>query len=108
MEYSQEMKDGFKQRLKKIIGKKIETTMIASLSQFETAFGHTWGHGKDESLLTPDELVFKAKWKEVRDRILNIGNQQKRNSNAEIDMHEVHWNRYRAEFIQFKDNKENI
>ena len=55
MEFSQKMKDQFRERLKKIIGKKIETTMIYPLSQFELAFSDLWGGQKPESELTSEE-----------------------------------------------------
>lgn len=108
MEYSKTMKDQFKERLKKIIGKKINTTMIYPLSQFETAFGHLWGNGKPEESLTQEEMLNLAKWKQIRNNILNNGNQQKRNSWAELDMHEIIWNRYRTTFIPRENFKDNI
>ncbi len=98
MEYDQKMKDKFKQRLKKIIAKKIDTTMIFPLSQFEVEFGHLWGQGKDEAELTDQEKEFRDKWKKCRNNILNNGNQQKRNAGAEIDMYQVIWNLYQTVF----------
>ncbi len=88
------MKDKYKERLKKIIGKKFDTTMIFPLSQFEAAFGHLWGDKLPEDKLTDDQKVMRNKWKACRENILNNGNQQKRNSWAELDMHEVKWLRY--------------
>jgi hypothetical protein len=99
MEFSKTMKDKFRDRLKKITGKKIETTMIYPLSQFEMAFGHLWGDQKPEDQLTPDEKLHRAKWKQCRNNILNNGNQQRRNAFAEIDMYDVVWNRYQTSFI---------
>lgn len=100
-----ELREKYKDRLKKIISTKIQTTMIFPLSQFESAFGHLWGHGKTEGGLTNDEKVFRTKWNEVRNNILNNGNQQKRNASTEIDMYEVVWNGYKTVFI-FKANEE--
>jgi hypothetical protein len=99
MEYNEDMKDKMRERLKTIISKKIDTTMIYPLSQFEAAFGELWGNGKDESELTDTERLYRAKWKQCRNNILNNGNQQKRNANAELNMHEVTWLRYQAVFI---------
>jgi hypothetical protein len=99
MAYSENMKEKFRDRLKKVLAKKIETTMIYPLSQFEMAFGHFWGHEKPESELTSEEKVNRAKWKQCRNNILNNGNQQKRNLFAEIDMYEVVWNRYKTTFL---------
>lgn len=89
----------YRERLKKIIGTKIQTTMIFPLSQFESAFGHLWGHGKNEEKLTDDEKIFRSKWNEVRNNILNNGNQQKRNANTELDMHDIIWNGYKTVFV---------
>lgn len=87
-----------KKRLKKIIGKKFDTTMIYPLSQIEAAFGELWGLGKDEEDLTPEEKTMKKKWQECRNNILNNGNHQKRNAFAELDMHKVTWEGYKYEF----------
>lgn len=95
----EKFKDDYKKRLKNIIGKKIDTTMIFPLSQIESAFGHLWGHGKSELELTPEEKVMYKKWQECRNNILNNGNQQKRNAFAELDMHDVYWKRFKYEFL---------
>lgn len=94
-----ELEDKYKERLKKIIAKKIETTMIYPLSQFELAFGELWGNGLPEDKLMDDERIMRKKWEEVRQRILDCGNRQARNAKAEIEMHDVHWNRYRTTLI---------
>ncbi len=92
-------KDLHRERLKKIIAKKFDTTMIFPLSQFEAAFGEIWGQNKPEETLTPEERVMRAKWKECRNNILNVGNQQKRNANAELEMYQVIWSRYKSVFL---------
>lgn len=106
MEYSNKMKEKFRDRLKFIISKKIDTTMIYPLSQIEAAFGELWGHGKPESALTNEEKMYAAKWKQCRNNILNNGNQQKRNANCEIEMYDVVWNRYKTVFLPVKNIKE--
>ncbi len=90
------MKEKYKERLKKIIGKKIETTMIFPLSQFEAAFGELWGDKLPEDKLTDQQRSMRAKWNQCRENILNQGNAQKRNANAEIEMHDVTWKRYES------------
>jgi len=91
--------DQYRERLKKIIGIKINTTMIYPLSQFEAAFGHMWGHGKNENELTGDEKVLAAKWEECRTNILNIGNQQLRNASRELDEHDICRKRFETVFL---------
>lgn len=98
-EYSESQKEKMKERLKKIAHKKIDTTMVFPLSQFEMEFGHIWGHGKPEYKLTQEEKVNLAKWKRCRNEILNNGNKQKRGISDEIDMHTVIWNRYQVQLI---------
>jgi hypothetical protein len=100
MEYSQETKDKFRDRLKKIVSKKFDTTMIYPLSQFEMAFGELWGYNRPESELTDQQKDFRSKWKECRNNILNTGNQQKRNCMSELDLHEVVWNRHQTILVK--------
>ena len=92
-------KNDMRERLKKISNKKIETTMVYPLHQFEMEFGHMWGHGKKDSELTSQEKVNLEKWKRCRNNIFNNGNQQKRGLCAELDMHTVIWNRYETILI---------
>ena len=99
MTETEEMKDKYRERLKKIISKKFDTTMIFPLSQFEAAFGHLWGNNLPEERLTDEQRVMRDKWKQCRNNILNNGNQQKRNTFSELDMHEVRWLRYNAVFL---------
>lgn len=94
----------YKERLKKIIGTKFNTATIYPLSQFETAFGHLWGHGKKETSLSEEEKMHRQKWDECRKNILDNGHRQRRNTNAELDMHQVEWLRYNATFTPI--NKE--
>ena len=96
MKDTKSLKDQYRERLKKIIGKKIETTMIYPLSQFEASFGDMWGNGLQEDQLTDEQKLMRAKWKECRNNILNNGNQQRRNAFAELDMHDVVWHRYQT------------
>jgi hypothetical protein len=95
----EELKDKYRERLKKIIAKKFDTTMIFPLSQFEAAFGHLWGNNLPEDRLTDEERIMRDKWKQCRNNILNNGNQQKRNAFSELDMHDVKWLRYNTVFL---------
>jgi hypothetical protein len=96
MEYSQKQKEEFRKRLKKIIGKKITTTMVYPISEFEAAFGELWGHDKPEEVITEEQKSFRIKWLQCRNNIFNMGNQQRRNACAEIDMHDVVWHRFQT------------
>lgn len=97
-EYSQEQKDEMRERLKTIASRKFKTTMIYPLAQVEMEFGHLWGHGKPEANLTKEEKINKAKWERCRNNILNNGNRQMRGLMAEMDSHEVVWQRFTTTF----------
>lgn len=102
------MKEKYKERLKKILDKKFDTTMIYPLSQFEAAFGEIWGDGLPEEKLTDQQKIMRTKWNECRNNILNLGNQQKRNARAELEQHEVVWQRYSAILVptdEYNGNK---
>lgn len=66
--------------------KRLRTTMIGSLSKFENVFGYLWGqHKMNENDLTDQEIYFDNKWQDVRNNILNHGNQQIRALENELD-----------------------
>lgn len=68
-----------------IASKKIETTMIGALSRFENVFGYLWGqHKAFEEPLTDQEIHFENMWQDVRNNILNHGNQQIRGLQNDI------------------------
>lgn len=89
MKVTEYSKEKFKERLKSIISKKIDTTMIYPLSQFEALFGELWGNQKDEELLTEQQKDYRIKWQKCRNNILNNGNRNKRNAQIEIDGHDI-------------------
>lgn len=95
----EELKRSYNDRLKKLVEKKFNTTMIFPLSEFESAFGFIWGHGKSRDKLNDSELQNLQYWEECRTKILNNGNKQKRNALNEIDEHEVVWKRHTAVFL---------
>lgn len=101
---SENLKKEYNERLKRIAKKKMQTTMIYPLSQFEMVFGHFWGHGKSEDQLTEDEKMFREKWDTCRNNILDNGNRQIRNLLSEITRYDVVWKRYQMELVP----KENI
>ena len=72
------MGDNGNKTLEESIGKRLNTTMIFPLNEFETAFGDIWGHGKPWGELTSQQKEARKLWKECRTNILNNGNLQKR------------------------------
>ena len=77
------------ENLKRHIKTKFKTTMIGALSKFEETFGELWGHGKNDSELSEQELDNKKKWDLVRTEILNNGNDQLRAALNEIGEYTV-------------------
>ena len=85
--------DVSKDRLLKISKKKIQTTMIGALSTLEKSFGFLWGHESSEEL-TPEQEHLKEIYDEVRSEILDRGNNQARNLEAEFAQYDVNWLKY--------------
>lgn len=81
-----------KNRLKKEIRKKIQTTMIGALSSVEKYFGFLWGENVDNP--TKDQLRMREVFEDMRTEILDKRNLQIRNSDAEIETYDVTWNKY--------------
>ena len=90
---SAKFKEVSKDRLLKISKKKIQTTMIGALSTLEKSFGFLWGHESSEPL-TPEQEHLKELYEEVRSEILDRGNNQARNLEAEFASYEINWLRY--------------
>ena len=86
-------KDVSKDRLLKISKKKVQTTMIGALSTIERVFGFLWGHESSEPL-TPEQEHVKALYEEVRSEILDRGNNQARNLEAEFANYDINWLKY--------------
>jgi hypothetical protein len=82
-----------KTRLKKEIKKRIQTTMIGSLTSVEKYFGFLWGENS-ESELTKEQMRMREIFEEMRTEILDKGNSQIRNSDSEIENYEVVWTKY--------------
>ena len=86
--YRQDSKD----RLSKIIKKKVETTMIGALSSIEQHFGFLW-ENKSGKLSAEQQAMYDL-YQKVRSEILDKGNSQARNIDAELSQYDVNWLRY--------------
>ena len=98
-EYKTARADKYKQdsrdRLSKILKKKVETTMIGALSSIEEHFAFLWNTNDGEEL-SPEQRVLYDAFQKVRSEILDKGNTQSRNVDAELAQYEVKWLRYQA------------
>jgi len=79
-----------KQRLLEISKKKIQTTMIGSLSSIEKHFGFLW----DSDNLSQEQLELKEVFENLRSEILDRGNTQIRNLENEFVHYEIVWKKY--------------
>ena len=93
-----------KERLSKILKKKIQTTMIGALSTIEENFGFLWEHkeGKSEA----EQEIMKELYKKVRSEILDKGNNQARNIDAELAQYDIEWLRYSMKIPVISHNVE--
>jgi predicted esterase YcpF (UPF0227 family) len=89
--YKQDSKD----RLSKILKKKIQTTMIGALSTIEENFGFLWSNQNGE--LTEQQKAMKELYNKVRSEILDKGNHQARNIDAELAQYEVDWLKFKLD-----------
>lgn len=81
-----------KDRLSKILKKKVQTTMIGALSSMEKYFGFLWNN--DTNKLTEDQKKMLELYQAMRSEILDKGNHQARNIDAELSQYNVEWLRY--------------
>jgi len=79
-----------KDRLSKILKKKIQTTMIGALSSIEENLGFLWEENNPK--FTPEDM--KNIYNKIRSEILDKGNNQASNIDAELSQYEVEWLRY--------------
>ena len=92
-EKNTKFKEISKDRLLKISKKKVPTTMIGALSTIEKHLGFLWGYESSEPL-TPEQEHLKQLYEEVRSEILDRGNNQSRNLEAEFANYDINWLRY--------------
>ena len=92
---SERYKYDSKDRLSKILRKKVETTMIGAISSLEDHFSFLWA-AQDSEMTEEKKFMFDI-FQKVRSEILDKGNSQSRNIDAELNQYEVKWMRYSVE-----------
>jgi len=85
-----ELKEESKKRLKSAVNKKMTTIMIGSLAIIE-----------EELVKNSSDIELQSVYDIVRQRILDLGNNQIRNVNLEIDSYDIESNRYQFNFRKF-------
>lgn len=94
-----------KMRLMTILEKKIKTSFIGAISQFESHFGALWGHGKLEHQLTEQEKLWRERWNIARTQILNNGNNQVRAVQQELSEYTMRWDAHSITLIPIPPNQ---
>ena len=85
-------KEVSKDSLFKSCKKKIQTTMIGSLDVIEKHFGFLWN--SEDGELTDEQKHLKEIYNEARAKILDKGNTQIRNLEAEFSSYDINKKRY--------------
>lgn len=96
-----------KKRFDKILSTKVNTVMIGAIAAFEESFGFLWGKGKEQEDFTKEELEFYELWQNVRNKVLNNGNNQLRALKNELANNNVTWKRYQINLPMLEENDEN-
>ena len=96
-------KEVSKDRLFQIDKKKVQTTMIGALDTIEKSIGFLW---QTDGELTQEQVQLKSIFENARSEILDRGNTQIRNLEAEISHYDVSWKRYTMN-LPIREEKEN-
>lgn len=95
MRGEQKYKESSKERLTKIAKKKVLTTAVGCLSVVEKYLGFLWGHNEDRELTPEEQQLRDIFYDKVREEIFNVGNNQMRNIQTEIEQYDIEWKRYK-------------
>ena len=82
-------KDMSRDKLYKTAKKKIQTTMIGSLSTLESSFGFLWGIEVEDEDRTPEQKKLYEIYEEARAQILDRGITQIRNLESEFVNYDI-------------------
>lgn len=86
--------DESRRSLIRVLRKKLTTSFIGAIVQFEKSFGHLWGIGRDASACTENQLKWRSVWDACRNEVLNNGNHQVRAVESEVEQYDILWNRH--------------
>jgi hypothetical protein len=92
-----------KDKLAKVLKKKIQTTMIGALSTVEENFGFLWTNENGDPL-TKDQEIMKNIYNKIRSEILDRGNNQARNIDAELSQYEIECIKYQIKIPVINPN----
>lgn len=92
------LKEVSKNKLYQVSKKKILTTMIGALDSVEKNFGFLWADGED---MNSQQRQMKTIYDQIRSEILDKGNTQIRNLEAEFSSYDIVFKKY-STTIPFK------
>ena len=92
------LKDVSKNKLYQVSKKKILTTMIGALDSIEKNFGFLWS---DSENMTSQQKQMRSIYDQIRSEILDKGNTQIRNLEAEFSNYDIVFKKYNT-VIPFK------
>ena len=99
----QKFQEDSRDSLSKILKKKIQTTMIGALSSIEENFSFLWNN---DDVSENDKAIMQNLYQKVRSEILDKGNNQARNIDAELSQYDIQWLRYSVKIPMVKSKKE--
>lgn len=91
---------------KNLIVKRLQTTMIGALYEFEENFGYLWGLDKEPNELNESQIKFRNLWEDTRNRVLNNGNNQIRKCIADLRKVNKQYFKYNYYFKNNSDERE--
>jgi hypothetical protein len=91
---------------KDLVKKRLQTTMIGALHEFEKSFGYLWGQDKELEELTEREDEFRYIWENTRNNILNNGNDQLRKCLLDLEKNNNYNKTYHYKFYKKGNHKE--
>lgn len=85
------------------IEKRFKTIMIGGLARFEQEFGHLWNN--EEAPNTEQEAYFRDKWEDLRNDLLDHGNNQIRNGIKDLNVYLNNVEKYNLQIFYNKGDK---
>lgn len=86
------------------IEKRFKTIMIGSLARFEQEFGYLWNNEEEPN--TQQEIYFREKWEDLRNDLLDHGNNQIRNGIQDLNKYLNGVEKYNLQIFYNQDKGE--
>jgi hypothetical protein len=87
-----------KKKLMDSVATKMRTIMIGALAKMEAEMGYLWGDNHDKPL-SKFEQDMQVRWQNIRNHILDLGNNNIRAVEQELAQYNMTWERYKTDLI---------